>query len=283
MNTAITHEARHSGDEAPPAGFADRLFRGIFANGRLAPRAAALLIALLLEALLIVALVLIGIRAGDEEAAGEALTTFAARNFEPASEPAVEPEAPAQADAPPEPAPTTPPPREQPTLPDPAPIPVPSPLQLPSARPSPAQPKPQPPAAPPAEPTTPVGPPARVYGPPNNGPPSRGNDSERVGTAPNGEPLYKARWYREPTSGELSGYLSTATGPGSALIACRTVPDFYVEDCELLSEVPSGSRIGRAVLAAAWQFRVRPARIGGVSQVGSWVRIRIDYTSAIRR
>ena len=41
---------------------------------------------------------------------------------------------------------------------------------------------------------------------------------------------------------------------------------------------PEGSNIARAVLAAAWQFRVRPARISGREQVGSWVRIRIDYS-----
>jgi protein TonB len=46
----------------------------------------------------------------------------------------------------------------------------------------------------------------------------------------------------------------------------------------LESEGPQGSMMGRAVLAAAWQFRVRPARVNGREQFGSWVRIRIDYT-----
>jgi protein TonB len=113
------------------------------------------------------------------------------------------------------------------------------------------------------------------------GPPAPGpapGDSERVsGSGPNGEPLYAARWYREPYDNELSGYLSTAQGPGWGLIACKTVADFRVEDCIGLDEYPSGSNIMRAVLAAAWQFRVRPPRLGGQSQVGSWVRIRIDY------
>lgn len=112
------------------------------------------------------------------------------------------------------------------------------------------------------------------------GPPDRGvpGDSKRVGTAPGGQPMYAAAWYREPYDDELRGYLSTAQGPGWALIACRTAPDFRVEDCVGLDEFPDGSNLQRAVLGAAWQFRVRPPRIGGVSQVGAWVRIRIDYT-----
>ena len=107
-------------------------------------------------------------------------------------------------------------------------------------------------------------------------PPAR--ETERAMRGPNGEPLYAARWYREPTDQELAGYLSTARSPGVALIACKTVAGYYVEDCVLESEGPQGSMMGRAVLAAAWQFRVRPARINGREQFGSWVRIRIDYS-----
>jgi protein TonB len=102
-------------------------------------------------------------------------------------------------------------------------------------------------------------------------------DSKRVGTAPNGQPMYAAAWYREPTDAELRGYLSTAQGPAWGLITCKTVPDYRVEDCVGLDEYPEGSHMLRAILAAAWQFRVRPPRVNGVSQVGDWVRIRIEY------
>jgi periplasmic protein TonB len=116
-----------------------------------------------------------------------------------------------------------------------------------------------------------------VYGPVDPGRSSMFRDSERVGTAPNGEPLYAAAWYREPEERMLRDYLSTARGPGWGLIACRTAPNYRVEDCVGLDEYPQGSQIARAVLAAAWEFRVRPPRLGGQPQVGSWVRIRIDY------
>lgn len=117
----------------------------------------------------------------------------------------------------------------------------------------------------------------QVYGPPDRSRSSASRDTERVGTAPNGEPLYAAAWYREPRDDELRGYLSTASGPGWGLIACRTAPDYRVEDCVGLDEYPNGSQINRAVLAAAWAFQVRPPRVGGRPLVGSWVRIRIDY------
>jgi protein TonB len=155
--------------------------------------------------------------------------------------------------------------------------------------PQPPEPLPPPPITPPvapplAVPPSPSSPPSvlrpsngRVYGPPDTGGSPASRDSERVGTAPNGEPLYAATWYREPSDDELRGYLSTASGPGWGLIACRTAPDYRVEDCVGLDEYPYGSQINRAVLAAAWQFKVRPPRLGGRTLVGSWVRIRIDY------
>ena len=155
--------------------------------------------------------------------------------------------------------------------------PQPAPDPPPPAKPEPPQPDPKPQPSPRPKIGARINP-NQGYGPVDTGNPRTAGDSERVGTAPNGEPLYAARWYREPTDQELSGYLSTANGPGYALIACRTVPDYYVENCVLLGESPPGSQIGRAVMAAAWQFRVRPARIGGREQFGSWVRIRITYS-----
>ena len=105
-------------------------------------------------------------------------------------------------------------------------------------------------------------------------------DSQLVGTAPNGEPLYAAEWYREPTSQELSTYMpkTMPEGGGWGLIACRTVARYRVEDCVERGQAPPGSHLAGAVRQAAWQFLVRPPRVGGKTMVGTWVRIRIDYT-----
>ncbi|NIJ35454.1 protein TonB [Sphingopyxis panaciterrae] len=175
-------------------------------------------------------------------------------------------------------------PKPQPST-TPQPLPEPAAPQPPQA----APPMPAPPLPAPSAPPAPANPRigvrisnGAVYGPPNTGGAASSPDTERVGTAPNGEPLYAAAWYREPSDDDLRGYLSTASGPGWGLIACRTAPDYRVEDCVGLDEYPNGSQIMRAVLAAAWNFRVRPPRIGGKSQVGAWVRIRIDYGRARR-
>jgi protein TonB len=105
-------------------------------------------------------------------------------------------------------------------------------------------------------------------------------DSQRVGTAPNGEPLYAAEWYREPTHQELSTYYpkTAAEGGGWGMVACKTAERYRVTDCVELGQGPAGSHLAGAVRQAAWQFLVRPPRVGGKTLVGTWVRIRIDYT-----
>lgn len=104
-------------------------------------------------------------------------------------------------------------------------------------------------------------------------------DSKGVGEGPGGVKLYNAEWQREPTHAELAYYLKHGAPQGSwALIACRTVPRNQVEDCVQLGESPSGSGLARAMINAAWQFRVKPPRVNSQAQVGAWVRIRFDFS-----
>ena len=222
-------------------------------------RAAGLAVALAIELLLLLALLSLSRSVTPPD---EPLLTEVDLSASDYSEPAAEE---------PEPEQSQPRPADQPAETAPALQPAPAPaavIPIPTA----------PPAAEPVERPRPDPPPTvlgPVQGPPDRGSSSAAGDSVRVGTAPNGEPLYAARWYREPGE-EIRGYLSTAS-PGWGLIACRTVPNFYVTDCVPVGESP-GSMLNRAMLAASGQFRVRPPRLGGRVLVGSWVRIRIDYT-----
>lgn len=230
--------------------------------------------ALALEALILLLLLTLGQSYARREESGPALTTFDASSApeQQVEEPA--PEAESRRPAPAEEAEAEPIERaEQPVTaeraqPQPSPT-TPAVIPLPRDQVAPAD------SARPARPAPVQGP---VQGPPV-GPQDRGAgaDSQVVGTAPDGEPLYAAAWYRRPYEDELRGYLSTASGPGWGLIACRTASEWRVQDCVALGESPRGSNIARAVLAAAWQFKVRPPRVGGRSLVGNWVRIRIDY------
>lgn len=98
------------------------------------------------------------------------------------------------------------------------------------------------------------------------------------GTAPDGSRLYNAEWYREPRDAEINGYMRPGQSSGRwATIACRTVANYHVEDCQELDESPRGSGMARVLRQAAWQFLVRPPRINGTPQLGTWVRIRFDF------
>lgn len=251
-----------------------------------ARRTVSISLALLIEGLLLLALLSLG--AETQPGRKEEATTVVNLNANEVSEEVPEPRSPERAEpeeerpAPQRPAPEEPPPPQpaEPLRPQPA-EPLPAqpaePKTLPTAPaviPTPQEQRSS--AVPPSNPVRPAPSGRPLYGPPDKGG-SSSSDTERVGTAPNGEPLYAAAWYREPQDDEMSGYLSTASGPGWGLIACRTAPDYRVEDCVALDEYPEGSQINRAALAAAWVFKVLPPRLGGRPLVGSWVRIRIDY------
>lgn len=229
-------------------------------------RASAIVLTLLLEGLMVLLLLTLAPSVVRHE---EADITVVSLNPAPVSEQDPAPPEPKAQDSPPaEQRPEPEQPLPQPVEPQPAPsVPPLIPLsgeQMAAADVAAMRPRPAPPARRPM-----------MVGPSDTGTPG---DTQRVaGQGPNGEPLYAASWYREPYDDELRGYLSTARGPGWGLIACRTVPDYRVEDCVAVDEYPAGSNITHAVLAAAWQFRVRPPQIGGRLKVGEWVRIRIDY------
>ena len=264
-----------------PVALGDRL------RARLGDRAVGIVVALGIELLLLLILLTLGqgiTRPGEPDS--EAITAFDVSGGTPeqeqeqaSEEPAAPEPQPQQREQQPQPAEPTPP---QPVEPSVTPVPQPPAIVIPRTQTTPL-PAPSAAPAPPRRRTgprpigQPVGPPQGPAAPPAGG--GMPGDTQRVGTAPNGEPMYAARWYREPRDGELAGYLSTAQGPAYGLITCRTVQGYRVEDCVGLEEQPAGSNMLRAVLAAAWQFRVRPPRLGGKEQFGTWVRIRIDYST----
>ncbi|HEY0315545.1 MAG TPA: hypothetical protein VGC28_04680 [Sphingomonas sp.] len=105
-----------------------------------------------------------------------------------------------------------------------------------------------------------------------------GNDNGSGGGGP-GDRLYNAQWYpHPPTQQEMDFYMpkNGLRTSGWGEIACRTVANYRVEDCKELGDTP-GSGFARAMVNAAWQFRVLPPRVNGKPMVGTWVRIHYDF------
>lgn len=238
-------------------------------------RAGSIGLAVTLEVILLLVLLTLGVRSRVEQPRGEAVATFDVRERSP--EPEQEEAGLKAAAQPPRPSPLTPPPQP---VPPPSPVQTPPVLVLPrtSTTPAPtqsAQPVPTVSAAPKI--TAVMRSDMADARGPKGGAGTTGDSQRIAGSGPNGEPLYRAQWYREPSRDELTGYLDDVAPPAWALINCQTQPQFRVDRCVLVDEWPQGSNMGRSVLAAAWQFRVRPPRVGGKVLVGEWVRIRIDY------
>ena len=108
---------------------------------------------------------------------------------------------------------------------------------------------------------------------------SSGETSASVGIGPGGVTLYKAEWHRRPTDAELGGYLpNRKLEPGSwGEVACKTIPDNRVENCQSIGESPPGSGLGKALRLAGWQLRIRPPTINGKPMIGTSVLVHIEY------
>lgn len=237
-------------------------------------RAIPIALAIALEILLLLVLLSLGAGRGSQQPPGEVMSTFDVSAPRPAA-PRDEPAPAAEAARPPTATEQPQPVRPSPLMPPPAAV-LPRETTTPAPEPAPAAPTPSTAPAPSKITAVIRGDMSAAPGPKGSG--AMPGDSKRIaGSGPNGEPLYAAQWYREPYRSELTGYLDDVNGSAWALINCRTVPDFKVDSCVLVDEWPDGGNMGRSILAAAWQFKVRPPRVGGRVMVGEWVRIRIDY------
>ena len=114
---------------------------------------------------------------------------------------------------------------------------------------------------------------------------SSGRDSGAAygpGEGPGGDRLFNAEWEREPTRAEMVTYMPPGVEAGWGMVACKTIPGNRVENCRSIGESP-GSGLSRMLRLAAWQFHVRPPRIGGKPMIGAWVRIKFDLIRGVEK
>ena len=106
-----------------------------------------------------------------------------------------------------------------------------------------------------------------------------GDDSAAAGTAPGGQPLYQAEWYREPPPNALALYLPRGAPAGAwATIACRTIERYHVDSCQQLDDSPPSLGLfprappGRLAVPRPSAPAGRQAAGGGVGAHSIYVR-----------
>lgn len=112
--------------------------------------------------------------------------------------------------------------------------------------------------------------------------PAQSASAAGPGEGPGGAHLYNARWVTRPTDAQIDPYMPKSDLPSGswAMIECKTIAHFHVENCQPLGESPAGSGLARGMRLAAWQFLVRPEAIDEKLLVGSWVKIYFEFTDA---
>lgn len=89
----------------------------------------------------------------------------------------------------------------------------------------------------------------------------------------------KPTWSHIPDGGELTAAFRDAkvTSGGRGIISCAVQPGGYVSDCQVVSEDPDGTGVGRAALALAPIFRLATWTAEGLPVVGGTVNIPLRY------
>lgn len=94
--------------------------------------------------------------------------------------------------------------------------------------------------------------------------------------------IAKPDWAARPTAGDIARFLPAATRQGvsgEAVIECRVTEKGRLEACTVVSETPPDRGFGKAALAMAGKFRMKPQTVDGQPTAGGTVRIPIKISA----
>lgn len=94
--------------------------------------------------------------------------------------------------------------------------------------------------------------------------------------------ITKPDWIHKPSGEDVSRFYPPMAlrleRNGGALVSCTVVVDGSLRDCVVSSESPLNMGFGKAALAMAPLFKMRPVQVDGHSIEGSMVQIPVDFT-----